>query len=265
MKSALSGAIWLVGIGCVQISAQEPSPAESFATSKQSPGRLDLSSPAGNSEKNGSFEVPLPAHAARSKTGSTSPGFRVISARDPQSGPAERMEPPATYRLPDREEKPTITPEDSNLNLPSDLEITTTDTGEKILLPAGTYRQILQLPIDSPLLQITDQTRRDQSPPVQRKNKIPVTRNRSVNRFGSGTNRWRKSKLARPNDAEGSISPPTPPQGWGRGFGMRSRKRPTGPARHFISSLAVWGIPPPISWDGRPETPGRFPAISNTA
>jgi len=72
----------------------------------------------------------------------------------------------ANYLLPDRTNKPAITPELANLNLPEDLEITTADTGEKIVLPAGTYRQILQLPIDSPLMQATDQIRRDQAPPV---------------------------------------------------------------------------------------------------
>ena len=74
--------------------------------------------------------------------------------------------PQAEYLLPDRNEKPPITPENANLNLPADLEITATDTGEKIVLPAGTYRQILQLPIDSPLMNITDQTRREQGLPV---------------------------------------------------------------------------------------------------
>ena len=112
------------------------------------------------------FVVPLPAHVAGQALPPTHPGFRVSSSRT--TAVSEPEEPPsqAEYLLPDRDEKPPITPENANLNLPTDLEITATDTGEKILLPAGTYRQILQIPIDSPLMQTADQTRRDQAPPV---------------------------------------------------------------------------------------------------
>ena len=115
-------------------------------------------------------EAPLaparPAHAPGATLPASRPGFRVNPGRI--SSVTKPQEPPsrAEYFLPDRDEKPPITPENANLNLPADLEVTATDTGEKILLPAGTYRQILQLPIDSPLLQAVEQTRRDQSPPV---------------------------------------------------------------------------------------------------
>lgn len=113
------------------------------------------------------FPVPLPAHAPRSSPTASSPGFRVDSGRSALPAEPEERPAQAEYLLPDRDEKPPITPEIANLNLPSDLEITATDTGEKIVLPAGTYRQILQIPIDSPLFDATDQTRRDQAPPVK--------------------------------------------------------------------------------------------------
>lgn len=112
------------------------------------------------------FVVPLPAHAAGQTAPLAPPGFRVSSSRMAAPAKPEEFPSQAEYLLPDRDEKPPITPENSNLNLPADLEITATDTGEKIVLPAGTYRQILQIPIDSPLMQTTDQTRRDQAPPV---------------------------------------------------------------------------------------------------
>ena len=165
MKLVLFLTFGLVGAGSLDLAAQTPSPTQSFSPDQAS-GRLFLRPKETAAEKADSFEVPIPAHAAKTNENSPSPGFRVSSSRHPQSALTKEAEPPATYRLPGNEEKPPITPENSNLNLPSDLEITTTDTGEKILLPAGTYRQILQLPIDSPLMQTIDQTRRNQAPPV---------------------------------------------------------------------------------------------------
>lgn len=113
------------------------------------------------------FLVPLPAHAARTQPASSTPGFRVNTGRNPSPGANEEEPSRAEYLLPDRNTKPFITPEMANLNLPKDMELTSLDTGETIFLPAGTYRQILQIPIDSPLMQTTDQMRRDQSRPVE--------------------------------------------------------------------------------------------------
>lgn len=126
--------------------------------------RLTVTPPAGEAISEPPFEVPLPAHAAPSATASR--GFQVIPGRKAVSSAPETEPAQAEYLLPDQNEKTPITPENANLNLPMDLEITATDTGEKILLPAGTYRQILQLPIDSLLMQTADQTRRNQSLPV---------------------------------------------------------------------------------------------------
>lgn len=110
--------------------------------------------------------IPLPAHVApraretnpsRARPG---PGRRDVPAPSPQA-PTR-----AEYLLPDRDQKPAITPELANLNLPADLEITATDTGEKILLPAGTYRQILQIPIDSPAFRNQVETREHRTLPI---------------------------------------------------------------------------------------------------
>ena len=151
------------------LSAQEPTPG---SAEQKSPSRLSLPSSPKESLPEAPFTVPLPAHAAKPPTKASSPVFHLSAGRDSSVAAKEEAPAQAEYLLPDRDQKPAITPENSNLNLPADLEITATDTGEKIILPAGTYRQILQLPIDSPLMQATDQTRRDQAPRIEVKKEI---------------------------------------------------------------------------------------------
>lgn len=63
---------------------------------------------------------------------------------------------------------PPLTPELANLNLAEDLELVTLDTKEKVFLPAGTYRQILRIPIDSPTMQSAQKTRAERRPEVKR-------------------------------------------------------------------------------------------------
>ena len=65
------------------------------------------------------------------------------------------------------EKKPPLTPENANLNLPKDLELQTLDTEEKVFLPAGTYRQILRIPLDSPTMQSARKTRAERRPEVK--------------------------------------------------------------------------------------------------
>jgi hypothetical protein len=55
--------------------------------------------------------------------------------------------------------KPPLTPEIANLNLPSEVEVPNEDPDKVLYLPAGTYRQILQIPIDSPTMQSANQMR----------------------------------------------------------------------------------------------------------
>lgn len=129
--------------------------------------RLQVKPRDGDSASEAPFDIPLPAHARKDSPGSPRPGFHIGSSRTTQPAASAEVPAQADYLLPDRNEPPPITPEIANLNLPTDLEITATDTGEKIILPAGTYRQLLQLPIDSPLMQTMDQTRRDQAQPVE--------------------------------------------------------------------------------------------------
>jgi hypothetical protein len=63
--------------------------------------------------------------------------------------------------------KAPLTPEIANLNLPSELEIPNEDPDKVLFLPAGTYRQILQIPIDSPTMQSVNQTRIQRGPEIK--------------------------------------------------------------------------------------------------
>ena len=164
MKSRFFFTLPLVFFVTASLPAQEASPG---SAEQKSSGRLSLPSPRNDSPPELPFTVPLPAHAAKPPIKASSPGFNLSAGRGSSVAAKEGAPAQAEYLLPDRDQKPAITPEISNLNLPADLEITATDTGEKMILPAGTYRQILQLPIDSPLMQTTDQVRRDQARPVE--------------------------------------------------------------------------------------------------
>ena len=60
-----------------------------------------------------------------------------------------------------------LTPEIANLNLPTEVEIPNEDPDKVLYLPAGTYRQILQIPIDSPTMQSANQIRIQRSQEVK--------------------------------------------------------------------------------------------------
>jgi hypothetical protein len=62
-----------------------------------------------------------------------------------------------------------LTPEIANLNLPSEVEVPSEDPNKVLFLPAGTYRQILQIPIDSPTMQSANQIR------IQRNQEVKTT------------------------------------------------------------------------------------------
>jgi len=131
-----------------------------------SPARLRL--PTTTVRKNNSipFDVPLPAHAKPTPPKEQA-SFTVDSSRksSPQLKPIEIGS--AEYLLPEDKKMSLITPENANLNLPADIKVTTTDTGEKISLPAGTYRQIMIMPIDSPLMNENTRTRDLRSPTIE--------------------------------------------------------------------------------------------------
>lgn len=154
--------VWTLVVVLGNARAEGPAPSALHPVAPTST-RLQIQ-PSSPASEQAPFPIPRPAHALPTLEASPSPSFRVSAARNPLPAPGQTPAASADYLLPDRDEKPAITPENSNLNLPTEMEIIAQDTGEKILLPAGTYRQILQLPIDSPLMQETARTRRNLSP-----------------------------------------------------------------------------------------------------
>lgn len=99
----------------------------------------------------------------------TAPGA-IPSSPDPMGQSAR---PEGTGESPENKNLPPLTPDLANLNLAEDLELITLDTKEKILLPAGTYRQILRIPIDSPTMQSAQKTRMQRRPEVKVENPLP--------------------------------------------------------------------------------------------
>lgn len=88
---------------------------------------------------------------------------------DPMGGAAqESASQPLTEKKVLTPPKPPLTPEIANLNLPSEVEVPNEDPEKVLYLPAGTYRQILQIPIDSPTMQSANQMR------VQRGQEVKV-------------------------------------------------------------------------------------------
>ena len=106
----------------------------------------------------------------------------VSLGEDPRAGSIKKPTAPAQAKT----EKATpaktpLTPEMANLNLPSDVEIPNEDQDKVIFLPAGTYRQILQIPIDSPNMQSVNKTRLQRGPEikveeVEAKSSLPNTK-----------------------------------------------------------------------------------------
>ena len=86
--------------------------------------------------------------------------------QDPMSGSAAShgQATPAVAKTPP---KPPLTPELANLNLPQDVTVENPDPDQVVFLPAGTYRQILQFPIDSPLMQKTQAARNRHGPEIK--------------------------------------------------------------------------------------------------
>jgi len=79
---------------------------------------------------------------------------------DPMRGTVkESTSPSTTEKKAFTPPKPPLTPEIANLNLPSEVEVPNEDPEKVLYLPAGTYRQILQIPIDSPTMQSANQIR----------------------------------------------------------------------------------------------------------
>lgn len=130
------------------------------------PARLSVPSDLTRNPNGLTFVTPLPAHAqAQACCLSTEASFTVDSSKHHQGTRFSPTTAPAKFLLPEDKASTPLTPELANLNLPVDTTLVAKETGENIILPAGTYRQILQLPIDSPLLQKQNRNRELHAPP----------------------------------------------------------------------------------------------------
>jgi len=146
---------------------------------KENPGttapRATLSpTSAVNLEKGPNIQDPMGNESTIRATSSTetkpkpSPGNTAASfTQDPMS--ASTPTPTTTNGVPKAKTvpKPRLTPDIANLNLPTDLTVDDPDPDKVIFLPSGTYRQILQFPIDSPLMQKTQATRDRHAPEIK--------------------------------------------------------------------------------------------------
>jgi len=130
------------------------------------PARLTIPSSSCPKASGNAFLVPLPAHAQPTLP-ALQPSFSVSSSRATTTAHTFWESGSAQYMLQEDKKSLPLTPELANLNLPVDTSLTTKDTGEKIFLPAGTYRQMMVFPIDSPLLREDYRTRELKSPSIE--------------------------------------------------------------------------------------------------
>ena len=108
-------------------------------------------------------EIPAPEPMG----GTTTPTSKTTTPSDPMGGAVkESASKPSAGKKALPPLKP-LTPEIANLNLPSEVEVPNEDPDKVLYLPAGTYRQILQIPIDSPTMQSANQMRIQRSQEVK--------------------------------------------------------------------------------------------------
>jgi len=156
------------------MSGANPSPATNSVVPQEAPKKSEAPQPAPptqlTSEKiqdpmAGAPTTNSPTHSEEKKNDPMG-GASPATPQDPLSG-SEASEGQPTPPVPKAPPKPPLTPELANLNLPEDVTVENPDPDQVIFLPAGTYRQILQLPIDSPLMQKTQATRSRHGPEIK--------------------------------------------------------------------------------------------------
>jgi hypothetical protein len=151
------------------LQAQEEVPENNPAPASLRPALLSVPEPTNSTTQQAGqpiFIIPKPAHAVGpTRSENSAATFTVPKNRKSLSTIPEPETGSATYLLPENKKKSPLIPENANLNLPKDVEILDPDSGQTFFLPAGTYRQILQLPIDSPSTQEAEATRIHQGPP----------------------------------------------------------------------------------------------------
>jgi hypothetical protein len=150
------------------LQAQGEVPENTIVPTSLRPARLSVPAPTNSRTQQAGepiFIIPKPAHAAGpTRADNSASAFTVPKSRNSRSTIPEPETGSASYLLPESKKKSPITPENANLNLPKDMEILDPDSGQTFFLPAGTYRQILQFPLDSPATQEAEATRVHQGP-----------------------------------------------------------------------------------------------------
>jgi hypothetical protein len=151
------------------LQAQGEVPENTPVPASLRPARLSVPEPTNSTTQQAGepiFIIPKPAHAVGpTRSDDSAATFTVPKNRKSPSTIPEPETGSASYLLPENKKKKPIIPENANLNLPKDVEILDPDSGQTFFLPAGTYRQILQLPIASPSTQEAEATRVHQGPP----------------------------------------------------------------------------------------------------
>jgi len=108
-------------------------------------------------------EIPAPEPMG----GTTTPTSKTTTPSDPMGGAVKESASKASAGKKALPPLKPLTPEIANLNLPSEVEVPNEDPDKVLYLPAGTYRQILQIPIDSPTMQSANQIRIQRSQEVK--------------------------------------------------------------------------------------------------
>ncbi len=132
----------------------------------------------------------------------------VPSAADPMAGSSQNP----SGSTPAKKEKatplkPALTPEIANLNLPSEVEIPNEDPDKVLFLPAGTYRQILQIPIDSPNMQSVNQTRLQRGQEIRVEPAMPQSSQPNIKPLWIRYESLEKIKIG-PDERRGGIDLP---------------------------------------------------------
>ncbi len=127
------------------------------------PDPMGGETPVENKSPTSAKEIPAPELMG----GTTTPASKTTTSSDPMGGALkESASKPSAGKKALPPLKP-LTPEIANLNLPSEVDVPNKAPDKILYLPAGTYRQILQIPIDSPTMQSANQMRIQRSQEVK--------------------------------------------------------------------------------------------------
>jgi hypothetical protein len=121
---------------------------------------VSTNSPSSTSAKETPVADPMGGASNATTNKAEEPTEETLATSDPMGGTVkESTSTPSAEKKAITPPKPPLTPEIANLNLPSEVEVPNEDPDKVLFLPAGTYRQILQIPIDSPTMQSANQLR----------------------------------------------------------------------------------------------------------